>query len=126
MPPAGAVHGDDVDAAADELLDDEAADLAGAEDDVAGHDALLEWRRIASGRTAVRAVTTMAPLEPKTVNCSSTWTPAAVVIAQPSAQIAASASGQSEGEPSGPLSEDQRLALRRRRHRRWRPGRRAT
>ena len=34
---AAAVHGDDVDAALDELLDDEAADLAGAEDDVAGH-----------------------------------------------------------------------------------------
>ena len=37
---AGAVHGDDLGAVVDELFDDEAADLAGAEHDVAGHDLL--------------------------------------------------------------------------------------
>ncbi len=36
-----AVHGDDV-MTVDELLDDEVADLAGAEHDVAGHDALFQ------------------------------------------------------------------------------------
>ena len=59
----------------DQLLDDEAADLAGAEDDVPGHDALPSAVARVSGRTAVSAVTTTAPLEPKTVNCSSTSMP---------------------------------------------------
>ena len=40
------------------------------------------------------AVTTTAPLEPKTVNCSSTSMPALVVMAQPSTQRAPSAGGQ--------------------------------
>jgi len=62
---------------ADELLEDVPADLTGAEDDVAGHDALfsvgLTDRRLTiAGRTAVMAVTVMAPNEPKTVNWSST------------------------------------------------------
>jgi hypothetical protein len=39
---AAAVDGDDVVAAGDELTDDEAADLAGAEHDVTGHDG-LSW-----------------------------------------------------------------------------------
>src|SRR4029079_14955395 len=69
----GAVHGNDVVAKGEELFDEEAADVAGAEDDVPGHDALTVVRVRMSGRTAVRAVTTSAPLAPKMMNC---WSPA--------------------------------------------------
>ena len=55
---AAAVHGNDVVAEGEELFDERAADLAGAEDDMAGHDALAAFRVRTSGRTAVRAVTT--------------------------------------------------------------------
>ena len=41
--------------------------------------------------TAVAAVTTRAPLEPKTAHCVSTSTPIEVLIAQPSAHSALSA-----------------------------------
>ena len=47
-----------------------------------------------TGRTAVAAVTTRAPLEPKTAYCVSTSTPIEVVIAQPSAHSALSAGAQ--------------------------------
>src|SRR5680860_1865922 len=95
--PALPVHGDDVVSLLHELGDDRVSDLAGAEDDVAGHDGLLSvwWRRLRrTGRTEVRRVATMAPAEPKTVNCSSTWTPMDVVTAQPAAQMALRATGQ--------------------------------
>ncbi len=60
---------------------------------VAGvHDALRGVRRASStGRTAVAAVTTIAPLEPNTAHWVSTSTPIEVVIAQPSAHNALSA-----------------------------------
>ena len=51
---AGAVHGDDLGAVVDQLFDDEAADLAGAEHDVAGHDLLTFVVVRMSGRAAVR------------------------------------------------------------------------
>ena len=90
---AGAVDGDHVDALGDELVDDVAADLAGAEDDVLAHD-WISLRLRAKGRTRVSAATVMAPLEPKTVNCLSTSMPTAVVIAQPAAQAAVRKAGQ--------------------------------
>ena len=61
---AVAVDGDDVDAEADELLDDELADLAGAEDDVTSHalapwcegyEAAVSWRSPLAARLARRA-----------------------------------------------------------------------
>ena len=52
---AAAVHGDDVVAEGDQLFDDEAADLAGAEDDVAGHDALRCCCRVRSERAGRRS-----------------------------------------------------------------------
>ena len=87
------VHGHDVVAAVDELLDDQPADLAGAEDDMAVHGALHSVRFRTNGSTTVKAVTTTAPAAPNTVNCSSTRTPTEVVIAQPAAHMAPSANG---------------------------------
>src|SRR5205823_12775372 len=92
---AGAVHRGHVGAQADEPLGHQAADLSGAEDDVtATHDCSPSLALSRTGATTVRAVTTTAPLLPKTVNWSSTAMPAAEVTAQPRAQMPARAAGQ--------------------------------
>ena len=74
---AGTVHRRHVGAQADEPLGHQAADLPGAEDDVTAHDCSLSLAFSRTGRTTVRAVTTTAPLLPKTVNWSLTSMPAA-------------------------------------------------
>jgi hypothetical protein len=88
-----AVDGEDIVASSNELFDEGLADLAGSEDDVAAHEGLpclLAWRIWRkTGSTAVSRATVTAPAAPKTVNCSSTWTPTNVLTAQPAAQAPA-------------------------------------
>ena len=89
-----AADDDDIVARLEQLAGDVGADLAGSEDDVVAHcDSRCCLRASSMGRIDVAAVTTSAPLEPKTVYWASTSMPADAVIVQPSAHRPASSAG---------------------------------